>query len=90
MNYITTVGSCDMGWQFSVSNFALSGFNDSISSTRTFEGCAHGYHYEPSYFRGARIDCGPPSRNGGHDPCYYDLGVLTDQTSSAIWTNRTL
>ena len=26
----------------------------------------------------------------GHDPCYYDLGALTDRTSSAIWTNRTL
>ena len=88
--YTTTVGSCDMGWQFSVSNFAGSSFQDSISSTRTYEGCAHGYHYDNANFGGARLDCGPPSRNAGHDPCYYDLGALTDRTSSAIWTNSAL
>ena len=56
------------------------GWNDVISSSKTYEGCNHSYHYEHSNFGGAVLDC--PRGTA----CFYDLGVLSDATSSIRWT----
>lgn len=57
-----------------------SGWNDVVSSSKTYEGCNHSYHYEHSNFGGAVLDCPRGSS------CFYDLGVLSDATSSIRWT----
>lgn len=53
------------------------GWNDRVSSARSYSGCNHYYHYEHVNFGGSVLDCG-----GG---C-ASMGVMDNQTSSEKWT----
>jgi hypothetical protein len=77
--------SCSDTWSIHVWDLREQGMNDKISSSHNF-GCTHGYHYENASFSGALIDCYNASING-HDPCYYNLGLLDDRSSSLTFTN---
>lgn len=53
------------------------GWNNRVSSARSYSGCNHYYHYEHINFGGAVLDCG--------DSC-SSMGVMENQTSSERWT----
>ncbi|RKG54202.1 hypothetical protein D7X30_29940 [Corallococcus sp. AB011P] len=75
--FVSTYGGC--GSLFVPSMPA--GWNDIISSSRSFAGCNHSYHYQndngPATGPNPSIDCG-----GG---C-TGMGVMDNQTSSIFWT----
>jgi hypothetical protein len=54
------------------------GFNDQISSSKSFAGCNHSYHYENFDAGGAQVDC--------HGGCTYIGDTMNDRTSSIFWT----
>jgi hypothetical protein len=56
------------------------GWDNVISSSRTYPDCQHSYHYDYANFGGAVLDCFLG------DNCYYNLGALDDRTSSLRWT----
>ncbi len=53
------------------------GWNDEVSSARSYAGCNHYYHYEHTNWTGAVLDCGGSCAT---------MGVMNDQTSSERWT----
>lgn len=66
-NGYTTMWVDEMPW----------GWNDVISSSLTYAGCQHAWHYEHSYQRGVDIDC-------LSEGC-YEMGAMNDHTSSIRW-----
>ncbi|MBC7227447.1 MAG: hypothetical protein H5T61_09450 [Thermoflexales bacterium] len=67
---------CSDGTSF-VAPSMPAGWNDRVSSARSYSGCNHYYHYEHTNFGGAVLDCGGSCSN---------MGVMDNQTSSERWT----
>lgn len=53
------------------------GWNDQVSSARSYAGCNHYYHYEHTYWMGSVRDCGGSCAT---------MGVMDNATSSERWT----
>lgn len=53
------------------------GWDDVVSSAKTFSGCEHSYHYEHPYRSGVDKDCGKS--------CSYIGDAMNDNTSSLEW-----
>lgn len=71
--FVSTVGGC--GSYF----VNLPGdWDNVISSSKSFAGCNHSYHYENANGGGASVDCG-----GG---CSFIGDAMNDRTSSIFWT----
>ncbi len=58
------VGSMSAGW------------DNVVSSAKSFSDCNHYYHWENTNYAGAVLDCGPTCAS---------MGVMNDQTSSEEW-----
>lgn len=67
-----TVG-CNTGYSY-VSPTMPSGWNDVVSSARTYGGCINNPHYEHTYYGGAVLNC----------TC-ATMGVMDNATSSEKW-----
>jgi hypothetical protein len=67
---------CSDGSTFETPNMP-SGWNDVVSSARSYAGCNHYYHYEHTYWTGAVRDCGGSCAT---------MGVMDNATSSERWT----
>lgn len=67
---------CSDGTTFVTPNMP-SGWNDVVSSARSYAGCNHYYHYEHTYWTGAVHDCGGSCAT---------MGVMDNATSSERWT----
>ncbi|MGH2538208.1 MAG: hypothetical protein ACRDHL_12495 [Candidatus Promineifilaceae bacterium] len=52
------------------------GWNDAVSSARSFSGCSTHSHYEHASYGGAILDCGPSCTA---------MGALDNETSSELW-----
>lgn len=70
-----TDGGCKVGQNFSASSMP-SGWNDVVSSARSFGGCNTYTHFENSGFTGSELNCG-----GGCST----MGAMNDKTSSEKW-----
>ncbi|MDO8690869.1 MAG: hypothetical protein Q7R39_12810 [Dehalococcoidia bacterium] len=68
-----TVG-CTTGISYALPSMP-SGWNDVVSSARTFAGCSFNRHYEHTNYGGAKIDC----------QC-ATMGTMNDKTSSLKWS----
>lgn len=70
--------TCNDVSYFYVGNLKISipAWNDQISSSWTFAGCNHSYHYEHAWEGGAVLDCGTGCSN---------MGVMNDRSSSLRW-----
>jgi hypothetical protein len=77
---VTSSVSC-YGYNLSLSAMPA-GWDNVVSSARSFSGCNRSYHYDGTYFTGGGVDC-------GSEGCYYDwqMGWMNDRTSSIYWTN---
>lgn len=53
-------------------------WNDAVSSSQSFQGCADNRLWEHAYFSGASIRCNPCS----------SMGVMDNRTSSRQWDNQ--
>lgn len=67
-----TVG-CTTGLSYAAPSMP-SGWNDVVSSARTFAGCTYNRHYEHTNYGGSKIDCYCAS-----------MGAMNDKTSSEKW-----
>jgi len=67
---------CSDGTTFGAPNMP-SGWNDVVSSARSYAGCNHYYHYEHTWWTGAVRDCGGSCAT---------MGVMDNATSSERWT----
>lgn len=70
------MAGCSDGSSYSASGMP-SGWNDVVSSAKSFTGCNHYYHYEHTNFGGAVLDCGGSCAT---------MGTMDNQTSSERWT----
>lgn len=69
---------CDVG-QIAISSLSSAGWNDKISSSRSFSNCNNSFHFEDDNFGGASVNCG--------SECAYIGDALNDRTSSLIYTH---
>ena len=53
-----------------------SGWDNAVSSARSYSDCNNYYHWENTNYAGAVLDCGPSCAS---------MGVMNDQTSSEEW-----
>jgi hypothetical protein len=62
-----------LSWALS---YVGSTYDDDISSSKTYDGCHRGQHYEHPNYGGARLTCQPNCAT---------MGVMNDETSSLSW-----
>lgn len=68
-------GGCAVGVHFEASSMP-SGWNDVVSSAKSFANCNTYTHFENSGFTGAELNCGPSCAT---------MGAMNDKTSSEKW-----
>lgn len=66
---------CNDGSSYSAASMP-SGWNDRVSSSHSYNGCANNFHYHDTNFLGAGITCTCSS-----------MGTMNNQTSSERWTS---
>ncbi|MGH2448816.1 MAG: hypothetical protein ACRDFS_09490, partial [Chloroflexota bacterium] len=67
------INGCTDGSYYTAASMP-SGWNDDVSSARSFGGCATYNHFENVNFGGSRLTC-----------TYSSMGAMNDQTSSEKW-----
>lgn len=72
---VSNTSGCNGGFSYSAASMP-SGWNDRVSSSHSYNGCANNWHYHDSTFLGASLSC----------TC-STMGTMTNQTSSERWTS---
>lgn len=75
LTWTSTSGGCTSTQHFQASSMP-SGWNDVVSSARSFANCNTYTHFENVSFTGAELNCGPSCAT---------MGVMNDKTSSEKW-----
>jgi hypothetical protein len=69
----SSYGGCTTGYSYAAPSMP-SGWNDVVSSARTYAGCSYNRHYEHTNYGGSKIDC-----------YCATMGAMNDKTSSEKW-----